>query len=149
MREPLTYRLINKKTILQFKTQFQHTCWDPVLKNDDPQQAYTLFMREFTKHYNHSFPEKTKNMKREPLCKPWVSQGIIKSLKHKNKLYENIYIFNPTPINYEKYKRYRNKLNHVVRSAKKKFYADEMAKNGNNMKALWSTIKQILNKRKT
>lgn len=143
-----TYRFINQQTISMFKMQVQNGSWDAVLRNPDPQQAYTIFLEELTKHYNYSFPIKNRSFKRESRSKPWASQAITKSLRHKNKLYKK-YITNPTSLNHDKYKRYRNKLNHVIRAAKKKYYANEMVKNSKNMKALWSTIKEILNKKKS
>lgn len=51
---------------------------------------------------------------------PWITKGIAKSSKHRFKLYKS-FIKNPSKGNEEKYKTYRNKLNHLIRRRRKTF----------------------------
>lgn len=55
------------------------------------------------------------------LIKPWITKGILKSRKTKNKLYRKFLKF-PNEINKIIYKRYRNKFNKLKDAAKKTYY---------------------------
>jgi hypothetical protein len=52
---------------------------------------------------------------------PWITRCIAKSVKQKNKLYKK-YLQYPKGKNEKIYKKYKNKLNHVIKVAKKKYY---------------------------
>jgi hypothetical protein len=47
------------------------------------------------------------------------------------------------------YKKYKNKLNHVIKTGKKNYYENEFLKYKNDMKMTWQTINQVLNRNKT
>ena len=46
------------------------------------------------------------------------------------------------------YKTYRNRLNHILRSAERKYYQDLLIRHKSNMKKSWNVIKMVINKRK-
>ena len=46
------------------------------------------------------------------------------------------------------YKRYRNKLNHLLRSAERKYYQDMLKEHRSNVKRCWQILKMIINKNK-
>ena len=54
-----------------------------------------------------------------------------------------------TASNEIKYKRYRNKLTHVLKCAETKYYADILEKNRSNLKQTWVILKSIINKNKS
>ena len=47
------------------------------------------------------------------------------------------------------YKRYRNKLNHLLRTAERKYYKDLILEHKSNLKKSWQILKMIINKRKS
>ena len=47
------------------------------------------------------------------------------------------------------YKVYKNKFNHIIRAAKKKYYGEKFKESSSNIKETWATIKQLLNKENT
>lgn len=47
------------------------------------------------------------------------------------------------------YKVYKNKFNHIIRAAKKKYYSEKFKESSSNIKETWATIKQLLNKENT
>ena len=53
--------------------------------------------------------------------KPWLSKGLLKSIRTKNKLYKQ-YLTNRSPHYEIRYKNYNNKLNHSLRIAKRTYY---------------------------
>ena len=80
-------------------------------------------------------------------CKsPCITRSIIKSVRKKNKLYKK-FLCHPTTNNEQKYKQYKNKLNHIIKIAKKKYYEEQLIKYKNETKLLWSTLDEIMNKR--
>ena len=99
--------------------------------------------------YNKTFPInncKSKNSKRSN--NQWISQGLKKSSKRKEALYKN-FIKKPTQINERDYKRYRNKLNHLIRIAKKNYYSKRFSQAQNDIKSTWNTINELLGKKKS
>ena len=46
-------------------------------------------------------------------------------------------------------KKYKNKLNHVIKNAKKAYYEKQFVKYKNNTKKTWQTINEILNINRT
>lgn len=76
--------------------------------------------------------------------KPWITKGILKSIKIKNKLYVN-YISSKDATNFEKYKIYRNKINCLIRSSKKNHYFNYFTKFKTNMNKTWQGIKNLTN----
>lgn len=76
---------------------------------------------------------------------PWITKGILKSIKRKNILFRR-YLKNPTEHTKSIYKMYRNKLNHVLRYSKRLYFYDKFKQSRNNVNSTWSTINEILNK---
>ena len=62
---------------------------------NDPTEAYTSFSDNFTQIFNECFPIKTRS-KKFKIHKPWISNGLLKSIKIKNRLYKH-YIRHPDP----------------------------------------------------
>lgn len=52
---------------------------------------------------------------------PWITKGLLTSVRTKHKLYKK-YLANPIPYRDSHYKNYKNKLNHLIRIAKKHYY---------------------------
>ena len=50
--------------------------------------------------------------------------------------------------NVNNYKKYKNKLNHVLRTAKRSYYQKRIESSKSNIKATWNIINEILNKKK-
>jgi hypothetical protein len=76
-----------------------------------------------------------------------MTSCIAKSVKQKNKLYRKC-------LQYSKgktetiYKKYKNKLNHVIKVAKKKYYEEQLIKYKHDTKVLWKTLNEIMNRNK-
>ena len=77
--------------------------------------------------------------------RPWLSAGLLKSIKKKYKLYKKFLNF-PTPTNEENYKKYRNKSHHPPRLAKSLYYEEKLESLKKNAKGTWKILNQIINK---
>ena len=137
------YSEINKT---KFSNKLQELNWNEILSQDQCQDAYSLFHNVFTKLYYDCFPmQKIKlNYRNRKL---WLTHGLKKSIKTKNKLYVKS-IKTPTLHNIKVYKEYRNKLNSLLRKTERLHYDQLFVKNKNNLKKSWAIIKQVINKRK-
>jgi len=79
--------------------------------------------------------------------KPWISQGIISSIKHRDYLFR-VYKRSKLLTDFENYKQFRNRLTHVKDLAKRKYYEEQFAQNCRNSKRTWKLINDIFGKSK-
>ena len=78
----------------------------------------------------------------------WIPKRLKKSSKTKEVLYRK-FIKNPSQKNERDYKIYRNKLNHLIRIAKKNYYSKRLDQAGNDIKSTWNTFNELLGKVKS
>ena len=101
---------------------------------------YSILSRTVEKHA----PVKQLSIKEiKQLSKPWITAGIRTSINVKNKLYKK-YIKKRSSYYYDKFKFYRNKLNHLIKISKKKYYDTYFTSNRSNLKKKWKGIKEII-----
>ena len=97
--------------------------------------------------HNAQFPLKRKQDKGKinKSKSPWMTRCILKSVRNKNKLYKS-FLNNPNDRNRQKYTKYKNKLNHIIKLAKKIYYEEQLIKHKQNPKMMWKTLNELLNK---
>ena len=78
---------------------------------------------------------------------PWITKGLLKSINKKNKLYKQ-YLNSPSKKGLQKFKTYKNKLNMIIRKAKRKYFFLKFERSKNNMKQTWNSINNILGRGK-
>ena len=76
---------------------------------------------------------------------PWITKGIAKSSKKKQKLYEK-FLKNRTPINDETYKTYKNLFEITKKTSKKKFYSGKLQRFKGDARKTLSGMKEIIGK---
>ena len=76
---------------------------------------------------------------------PWITKGIAKSSKKKQRLYEKV-LKNRTPKNEETYKTYKNLFETTKKRSKKKFYSEKLQKVKGDARKTWGAMKEILEK---
>ena len=91
------------------------------------------------------FPKSEVKVKFKSDQSPWITKGIAKSSKKKQRLYEK-FLKNRTPKNEETYKTYKNLFETIKRRSKKKFYSEKLQKFKGDAKKTWSVMKEILGK---
>jgi len=79
--------------------------------------------------------------------KPWMTQGIISSVKHRDFLF-CVYKRSKLLTDFETYKQFRNRLTHVKDLDKRKYYEEKFAQNSRNSKRTWKLINDIFGKTK-
>ena len=89
----------------------------------------------FISLHDKCFP-KIKIKKKYSNRKPWISDALRNSIRNKNKLYHK-YKKIPTIRNETSYKLFRNKLNHVLKIAEKKYYRELIISHKDNTVQLY------------
>ena len=75
--------------------------------------------------------------------KPWITSGLLKSIKTKNKLFKKLFKSN-NPKEKAFYPKYLNKLTHVKYAAKRNYYENLIKTNSRNSSQTWSAIREII-----
>ena len=105
-------------------------------------QMYDIFHDELEKLINKHAPMKTISIRKQKQHKkPWITNGILKSISIKNKLY-GTFMKTGNHSDRSQYKLYRDRLNHIIR--KSKYNKNYFAKYKSNIKKIWSGIKELL-----
>lgn len=91
----------------------------------------------------HAPVKKLSRKQRKLKLKPWITRGIFKSIKHKQKLYQTHFVEG----NWEQknlYKKYSNKLNKIKLASKKLHYQTELEHSKYQAFRTWNIIKSLL-----
>ena len=92
--------------------------------------------------------KKISNREFKRVYKSWITDGILNSIKTKDKLY-NKYVKSKNNISkdnlHEEYKVLRNQINELIRLSKKNYFAKFFLEYFNNIKKVWQGIKEIVN----
>ena len=118
---------------------------------DDPNHNYDILEKSLKESHNDCFPVRVVkfNGKRHKKS-PWITNGIIKSINHRNKLYKKLKQTKPDSFAYiEKqthFNRYRNNLKKIMLHAKRSHYKDLFEQFRFDMKKTWGVISETLNK---
>ena len=75
--------------------------------------------------------------------KPWITPAIKNSIQIKNKLYKK-FLKTKSPYYYSKFKYNRNKLDHLLKISKKRYYNDYFNSSHGKPKKMWIGIKRII-----
>ena len=77
--------------------------------------------------------------------KPWITNGILKSISLKNKYYKK-FLKSKDPYWYQQYKYYRDTLKHLIRRSKKNHYKSYFETFKTNSKKIWKGINELISK---
>ena len=104
-------------------------------------------MDTFKTFYDNNFPIKSFSIKDKHVGKPYITSGIINSIKHRNKLQR---LYAKWPLSYEAtFKKYRNMLTAVIRVAKEKYYKSKLTHQSGDIRKTWETINHLMGKNKS
>ena len=106
-------------------------------------------MNHITTAKNKHLPIKeVKYHKHKHKCKPWITTGIVRSIKFRDKMYSRMKLTNPNTNLYltlkTNLKTYNGILN-MIHTAKENYYCNQFDTFKKNMKKTWETVKSLLN----
>ena len=147
----IKYRRLNKQNINTFISKLNRTNWDSH-GNQDLDTLCNTFTTKFANAYNDSFPiENIKFNKYKHKLNKWMTNGILISMKTKDKLYHSMIKENNECKRLQlldKYRAYRNLLNGTIRNAKSKYWILKFEESKGNIRQTWNHIRHLLNKHK-
>ena len=108
---------------------------------------YDTFLLHVQQLYDNNFPLQDAKCRYDKCKSPWLSDGIYNSIRRKNNVYSK-YLRNPTANNKSIYTLYKNKLNYLIKTAKKNYQYTKFYEVKGNIKGTWKVINYLLNRRK-
>ena len=138
--------LHNYKQIINYKDLTSHLnkmTWDSILDCDDAEMSFNIFyktLRDLICKYTVNIPLNVSS--RYKKIKPWITIGIVKSIRTRDKLAIQV---KREPLNGElhsKYRTYRNMLTRIIRNTKILYYSEKFSNNRNNPRKFWQTINE-------
>ena len=95
----------------------------------------------------HAPIKKVTNAKKRQLKKPWISNGILNSIKTKQKMFKTHFLsHDQVKVNFVK--KYNNKLNKIKELAKRTYFSTQFYLNKEDIKMTWKLIGMIINRKK-
>ena len=85
--ETVFVRDVNQVNTTKFLSHLERIDWSQYATLDDPNNAYNSFFKQYSTAYDSCFPLKKTKVSNYRLSKPWLSKGLLKSIRTKNKLY--------------------------------------------------------------
>ena len=95
--------------------------WKHLYSLTDTNLAYEYFQCTFSGLYNHAFPIKEVSLKLKNVSNPWITKGLQKSSKKKQKFYDK-FLKSKTNKNEKKYKTYKSLFETLKEKSKKIYY---------------------------
>ena len=119
----------------------------------DPDSNYTTLCNEILRSKNKHMPSKWEKFNKYKHKKSsWVTQGLLKSIKYRDKLYKRLKLTDPNSANYDtiniNLKTYNGILKTSIRAAKQTYFELCFKRFKNDIKNSWKTINDILSKTK-
>ena len=140
------FRLFNEHNKNQFTRALSGVHWEEYLIDGSAENNFNIFFNKLNEIYNQYFEIKTKLQTDKRISSPWITKGIINSIRNKNKLYKQ-QALNIIP--YERFKAYANTLSNVIRTAKKRFYLNYFSNFKLNLKKCWTAVNKITDQIRT
>ena len=112
--------------------------------NDDINATTFKLISDLNSSHAKCFPVKTKYVTQKRLCKPWITTGILNSIKTKSRYFK---LYKLGIIDDHINRKYRNTLNSVIRLAKRIYYINTFNSCQSNIKKTWGLIRQLLSKK--
>ena len=138
----ISFRVKNYENCEKFRTKLSEINWNSLLVHHDTNINCNLFLDTIYTLYYSSFPKTSKQISTKRLKKPWITQGIIKSIHHKFNLYKS---YKLGIIEFDNCKHYRNYLRHFIKITKESYYLQKFSDFRLSTRKIWETINELSN----
>ena len=143
----------DEASLLSFYNEIESSLRNTHFPNElttDPNVTYNLLEKNIlSAKEKHLKPVKTKLNYYKHKKNPWISMGIINSIKFRDKMYKRLRLTNCDSPMYEtlekNLKNYNCILQRNINAAKKNYYESKF-RYVSNIKQTWTTINELLNK---
>lgn len=130
----------NKTDINKLKEFLKKETWSDLYHISCPELLSNYFVNTLNAYINNSKYLINKNCKVKKK-KPWITVGLINSIKHRDKLRRNLNFNNHIEVH--RYKTYRNHLTNLIKKTRENYYKQLLDKANKDQKAIWDVFKKI------
>ena len=114
----------------------------------DPNTTQQKLQYILQRSYTECLPlKKVKITKYNTKQSPWITQGLIKSIKTKDMLYKQLKRTKATNTSYttkeKKLKKYKSTLTHLIRKTKQDYYKSQFTKYTHDCKNTWKLLNEV------
>ena len=139
----------NTQNIVTFKEMLLSADFSDVMSSNSAEIALEQFLNIYKSLSDAAFPIKKINIKSRNIKRsPWMTNGLLTSSIHKNKLFRKK-LKNPSELNVNTYKTYCTTFNKLCRLMKKNYYENILFEHRMNMKQTWKILNDIICKSKS
>lgn len=145
-RQSRTYAVLTRTVIDQdgLSQDISKINFEPIYETNDCDFAVGYVINELKSAL--SINSKTTILpRRKRIIKPWITQGLLRCMRNRDKLHKKSKSFPDNLILKTTYIRYRNFCSSILRRVKRNYERDLVQKAGKNSKKLWDTVKNITN----
>lgn len=143
--ELIYFQNFSKKKLKRLTNALYLYNWETIKMIEDGNESFEYFLLILKQYINHYCPLTSKKIKKFKPSSPWISSDLIKIIRNKNKLFENLKKDYTNDLSI-KFKNLRSSINNTIKFHKKKYFENIFKKNIHNNKITWHTIKQLINK---
>ena len=129
-------RIFNNRNITSFKEQLSLLHWRHIDFNGTVNEIYDMFLRTLTDIYDANFPIREYILKDKDIKSPWITKGLKKSSKKKQKLYIK-FLKTKTLEDEFKYKTYKSLFKKLRKKPKMTYYSKFLHKYKTDSKRTW------------
>ena len=136
----IQFRHFTEENKQLFKRRLIDVEWERLLIEEDVDRNFDIFHEKIKELYQNHFPLKTKNVSMKRIQNPWITTGLLNSIKRKNEMYKDLKLGNVSNLQYNVY---RNRVNALIRLTKRNYYMNIFSNYKNHTKKLWQTINKM------
>lgn len=144
----VTYRSFSKDKVKKLSQDLKHQNWNDILCCNDVNLAYNKFLSIYQNLIEKHMPlKKVRFNPKKHKINSWITKGLLTSIKTKDRLFNKLKRTSSLDrynILKEKYTNYRNKLNSLIRVAKKLYWDNQFQCCKNDIKETWKNINKII-----
>ena len=138
----IQFRVVDELNKVKFRNLLSNFDWNNI-KSENANLYAEKFTTTLDKLYCTAFPLKTKYVTKRHNQNPWINESIRKLIEAKSHYFQ---LYRLSMVTFEENKRFRNKVQSIIRKHKTKFYMDIFENSKNDIKKTWTTINSLLSK---
>jgi hypothetical protein len=135
-------RTISTPAMQNIVNSVTSTDWT-ILNDLDLESAYSRFIKEIQLSIDKYAPIRPIK-KRDIIRMPWMTTGLLNSVKTKDKLYKKCIHKSKGSKAYKRFLEYKKRLQNLKRSRKQQYYKEKLQHNNRNAKKTWQIINSLL-----
>lgn len=138
----ITYSKLNSKKL---NRNLKNENWDHLLQSQEAEYCADYLINTIKKHIDTATEQITSKSKAKKL-KPWITQGIINSIRQRDKL-KKISAITRQNDDCRKYRAYRDQLSTLIKQTKNRYYTQKFEFYKMDPKKTWKLIRQATNEK--